>query len=222
MRRAISTPARAVVVGLSLTCPFAALSEDDPGHAMPYDLAFAARSFNSYDRGAPSPDGSHVAFSVVARPERSPKGGHGTGHNLPNGTPYLMSGRGSTSWRSPRRRPRRSDLPTATPGAPWSPDGRRIAFYCDAGGPVRLWIHDLTLGRSRRLSEAPIKSCIFPGDEPRWGPDGRELFVRLRPPEVVATAGPPAAGRREDGPSVTVSAPAWRRRGGRSREGPTP
>src|SRR3954451_19053546 len=143
MRRAISTPARAVVVGLSLTCPFAALSEDDPGHAMPYDLAFAARSFNSYDRGAPSPDGSHVAFSVVARPERSPKGGHGTGHNLPNGTPYLMSGARlhvvevSTA--------KAAEIGPADGNAwrpSWSPDGRRIAFYCDAGGPVRLWIHD--------------------------------------------------------------------------------
>jgi Tol biopolymer transport system component len=52
----------------------------------------------------------------------------------------------------------------------WSPDGRSVAFNSDRGGDMNLWIHALSGGSARRVTEGPG------GDfQPNWSPDGRTL-----------------------------------------------
>lgn len=206
-------PALLVLVSAaSLAAPAVAAA----GGALPWDAWFVRHQLLFGERPALSPDGRFVAYSVVAA---RPGGSQGTRY-LPSGTPGSMDGS-------------RIAVVEVTGGAPrdpcpaegscwrpsWSPDGGRLAFYADAGGEVRLWIHDLATGTSRPAVpagvEARIKARIWSGDDARWSPDGRRVYVPLapvgageaepgaegRPAAEEAgggTAGPPA------GPAVTV------------------
>jgi dipeptidyl aminopeptidase/acylaminoacyl peptidase len=73
-----------------------------------------------------------------------------------------------------------------------------VAFISDAGGSPQLWVADVAGGTPRRVSEEAIKAKHWPGDEAAWSPDGREVFVPLRPKnqpsfgESPAEAKPPA------------------------------
>ncbi|WP_246025627.1 amidohydrolase family protein [Saccharopolyspora antimicrobica] len=56
-------------------------------------------------------------------------------------------------------------------GAPaWSPDGRTLVFSSDRNGQLDLWLHDLTTGEQRQLTD-------LHGDEraPAFSPDGRSV-----------------------------------------------
>ena len=66
---------------------------------------------------------------------------------------------------------------TRTPGAHerepvWSPDGRRIAYFSDAGGEVRLHVVDQS-GRSAAEVYDPGGAGFY--EDPRWSPDGKKL-----------------------------------------------
>jgi hypothetical protein len=58
----------------------------------------------------------------------------------------------------------------------WSPDGNAVAFAAQVGGHTDLFVHDLTSGQTRRLTED-----VFADLQPAWSPDGRRLaFVTDR------------------------------------------
>ena len=63
----------------------------------------------------------------------------------------------------------------------FSPDSRRVAFYCDDGGTPHLWVYDVVTRASQRVSDVKIKAKLWRGDEPVWSPDGTEIFVPLAP-----------------------------------------
>lgn len=150
----------------------------DPTGAVPYDLAFGMASFPFEAPFAVSPDGSAVAYAVEVPPEQ---GSVGDDRYRPNGTPTTAAG--STI--------RITDLTSketvrVCPGGAcwrpvWSPDGRSLAFFSDAGGPPQLWVHDLDAGASRPVSEEPLKPKLWTGDEPIWSPDGATLYAGFAP-----------------------------------------
>ncbi|HVQ34495.1 MAG TPA: protein kinase, partial [Candidatus Bathyarchaeia archaeon] len=53
-----------------------------------------------------------------------------------------------------------------------SPDGRYLAYVSNEGGPVAVYVRPFPSGEGRWLVSPPVSL------EPRWGPDGRELFFR--------------------------------------------
>ena len=154
------------------------------GLPLPLDLAFSRKTLRRWqDRPAVSADGSVVAFEVFSPPARSPESEMAEGIRfLPGGTPggnvglrvWVASTRGGEA---------RSVCPEK--GNCWRPslsrDGKRVAFFSDADGAPRLWVADVAGGTPRRLSEDPVKARHWPGDDAQWSPDGRELFVPLRP-----------------------------------------
>ncbi len=204
-RGRLAAPALLLVLA---TAPLAAAA----GGALPWDAWFVRRQLLFGERPAVSPDGRWVAYSVAAA---RPGGSQGTRY-LPSGTPGPMDGArielSATAGGTPRD-------PCPEEGScwrpAWSPDGGRLAFFADAGGEVRLWVYDLGTGGSRRVADARVKPRLWPGDEARWSPDGRRLYVPLVPagggdggPEAK---GGPAAGKPEGekdgapaGPAVTV------------------
>lgn len=125
------------------------------------------------------PSGARVAYQVNCPPEKPPQGGQ---RFLPNGVPASAIGQrvfvavvdggvttavgpdGANSWRPS-----------------WSPDGQRLAFYCDEHGNPHLWIYEVSTGQARRVSEASIKAHLVVGDEPQWRPDGAEVIVPIVP-----------------------------------------
>src|SRR5262249_4243490 len=59
----------------------------------PYELAFGRRIPSIFDRGAMSPDGKHLAFTISTPPRRSPRAGMPEASRyLPGGTPMNMIG----------------------------------------------------------------------------------------------------------------------------------
>lgn len=69
----------------------------------------------------------------------------------------------------------------------WSPDGHRLAFVCDAGGAVRLWLWHAG-SRAGRLGSSIIAGGSFGNDTPQWFPDGERLLVHLPSTQPPAQA----------------------------------
>jgi dipeptidyl aminopeptidase/acylaminoacyl peptidase len=65
-------------------------------------------------------------------------------------------------------------------GAVWSPDGRRVAFYSDAGGEAGIWIWEKASGRVRRFP-AVIARPFFGFETVRWTPDGERILCKILP-----------------------------------------
>lgn len=50
----------------------------------------------------------------------------------------------------------------------WSPDGTTIAYACDRGGTLDLWLHDMATAKDRQLTNLPEQGVVSPA----WSPDG--------------------------------------------------
>lgn len=53
----------------------------------------------------------------------------------------------------------------------WSPDGSELAYSCDRGGTIDLWIRDLNSGADRQLTNLPDQAAV----SGTWSPDGRRI-----------------------------------------------
>jgi dipeptidyl aminopeptidase/acylaminoacyl peptidase len=176
-----------------------------PPAPLPLDLAFSKKTLRTWsDRPSMSKDGSVLAFEVFSPPARSPESEMAEGVRFtPGGTPGAQVG--TRVWViSTKGGDARPVCPDK--GNCWrpslSPDGKRVAFISDAGGSPQLWVADVAGGAPRRVSELIIKAKHWPGDEAAWSPDGREVFVPLRPkdqpsfgesPSEAKPAAPPGA-----------------------------
>jgi dipeptidyl aminopeptidase/acylaminoacyl peptidase len=186
----------------------AELAPGTAGQPLSHDLAFTIKRLPAEERPALSPDGQWLAYSVRTVPVRGSGGDppHNF-HYLPNGTPRRMAGTQLYVTGVETGGTRLAGPASGSAWKPsWSPDSRRVAFFCDAGGPPQLWVYDVTKGTARKVSDVPLNPSIFPGDEPCWSTDGSELFVRLRPTrekEPQPEMGDPQP-RASDGPAAMV------------------
>lgn len=161
-----------LTIVLSATNPLASDS------ALPFDVAFSRRVLPADERATLSPDGRWFAYTT----QTPPAYGKADSALLPSGAPGHSVGKTVFVGRVADGR---SDRVGPKDGYCWrpsfSPDGTKIAAYCDSGGGPRLWIHDVARRSSRQLSDATIKAKVWEGDEPAWAPGGMEIFVPLVP-----------------------------------------
>jgi hypothetical protein len=54
--------------------------------------------------------------------------------------------------------------------ATWSPDGTRLAYVSEQGGPADLWVLDLTTGEATQLTQTDLSET-----DPAWSPDGSRI-----------------------------------------------
>jgi Tol biopolymer transport system component len=83
--------------------------------------------------------------------------------------------------------------------AQFSPDGRWIAYRSDKSGRFEIYVQPFPLGQG---SERVISTSG--GAQPRWSPDGKELFYVAFDEQLMTASITPAP----DGRSVTPGAPA--------------
>ncbi|HEU4589179.1 MAG TPA: prolyl oligopeptidase family serine peptidase [Gemmatimonadales bacterium] len=172
----------------------------DPSGALPYAAAFDAREFLWSTSLAVSPDGQWVAYEARTQPADT----NLSDRYQPNGTPSSVVG--SKIYLSERSG---ASTITVCPGGScwrpaWSPDGSSVAFYSDAGGAPQLWVYQRSSRRARKVSTAVVKAKLWAGDEPRWSPDGRSIYVPLAPEgEFHSPARPKLATTRKPG-TITV------------------
>ena len=91
----------------------------------------------------------------------------------------------------------------------WSPDGRRLAFACDRGGHMDLWIHDFLSGADTKLTDEQERGAV---SGPAWSPDGQDVayLVNHRDLGVVnlAARGRPERTRVSSG-ALDLGRPTW-------------
>lgn len=163
------------MVVASVLASAVAVAAERQWQQIPPELAFNFRSLAQRQRIVVSADGRYVSYVVRERPEA------GYGEVLTyaaGGTPGNVIGS-----RLIVTEVTTGDHRTISPegGDCWrpafSPDSKRLAFYCNSDGAPRLWTHELATRSTRRLNAAAISVKLEAGDEPEWSLDGREIFV---------------------------------------------
>lgn len=146
---------------------------------IPIELAFHARDFSAGERSLVSPDGVFVVYSV-----KDPEARRGAARVGVSASGMPASGDGVSIWLSNITNGETRAVSPAGASAirpSWSPDGKRIAFYCDEGGLLRLWLFDITENKAKKISDAAVKAHASWGDAPVWSPDGGKLLVPVAP-----------------------------------------
>jgi len=53
----------------------------------------------------------------------------------------------------------------------WSPDGKWLAYACDRGGTLDIWLRDMASGMERQLTNLPDQGAVSPS----WSQDGKTI-----------------------------------------------
>lgn len=206
MRSPIHFAGAALVVAWSWSGASAAAPafKVDPADAFPIDLAFSTREFLYNQNLVASPAGNQVAYVVVTPPETQPQ----SERFLPNGTPTTAIGASVHVVAADASKPSQAPGICSGKGNQWAPswsaDGKRLAFYSNADGLVHVWTYELATQRCHQVSDAIVRGTVFSGSQPRWSPDGTELYVPLdpNPPKSSSTTASVTAVAEKRGPIV--------------------
>lgn len=71
--------------------------------------------------------------------------------------------------------------------ASWSPADDRLAYYSADEGALKLWCWDPATGESELLCDENV--FLRRDDTPQWSPDGKKIYLPLRPQGASAEAG---------------------------------
>jgi dipeptidyl aminopeptidase/acylaminoacyl peptidase len=142
--------------------------------------ALSQPSFPEYVPVSMAPDGHAVAYTICSAD-------HVNDDTLIAGytrTGAMAPARGCQAWIADVNRNAAVRLNNTAAAnawaAQWSPDGTKIAYYCDASGIARLWIWDAATRTSHPVSDAIVRPYT-PLEVPRWTPDSRGVVTRILP-----------------------------------------
>ncbi|MFL5605465.1 MAG: S9 family peptidase [Gemmatimonadaceae bacterium] len=201
----ITTLAAAVLLGGSAIGRSAHAQTAAP---LSVEAALAQPSFQSYSKITLSPDAQWVAYTL-RYPNRN-AGSTVEGWYTRTGAPSTAVG---TRVRITEVRTGRTLIvgnDSATSWAPsWSPDGRYLAFYSDAGGLAHLWVRETASGRTRRVTKTLVRAHRAM-QFPRWTPDSRQVVMPILPvgtslPEARPALSSAALDSLRRGNSATVT-----------------
>ncbi len=199
---------RVLAASVALLGAIAGIGGAQDTRPLSVEAALAQPSFQRFAPIALSPDGKLVSYTLTYpnRATQSAVGAWYTRTGVPNtaagarvritdvqtGRTTIVGDDAATSW-----------------GPAWSPDGRKLAFYSDAGGVAHLWLRDVATGRTRRVSDAIVRAHQSI-ERPRWTPDGRAVVLPIvsygsaLPEGVAALTGEQDVIRRRDSATVRV------------------
>ncbi len=60
-------------------------------------------------------------------------------------------------------------------GARWSPDGKKLAFFSNRGGPWEIWTYSIDSGQTQQITRGATVTAAWPV----WSPDGKKLAYTI-------------------------------------------
>ncbi|WP_039378000.1 S9 family peptidase [Parachlamydia acanthamoebae] len=151
-----------------------------------FQITFLPKEIGSHEKIAVHPNGQSIIYTVHQKPL---EGFPDDAYIMPTGVPFnrlhsylyiyeLESGK--TTQIGPK------DANCWRPC--FSPDGQKIAFYCDKEGFSNLWIHDIASAQSSLACKNAIRTNLFGlVDRPYWSPDSSLVYIPILPLEHAGT-----------------------------------
>lgn len=170
------------LAALSLLSCAQAVSAATPRLApIPVQEALGTKRLALYTSIVTSPDGRYVAYTVEdnARADRVPRPWNGNQLTESGATLLCYGCDVYVTDLQTKQTLNASGSVGSSHYVSWSPDAKRIAFYSDRDGQMRVWTYELATRNLRRVSAAPaLPNAFLP---PLWSDRGRRLLVSLLP-----------------------------------------
>ncbi|MGK5593993.1 MAG: S9 family peptidase [Parachlamydiaceae bacterium] len=145
-------------------------------------VVFFPKEIGSHEKIAVHPDGQSIAYTVYQRP----LGGFpNDDYTMPTGVPFNRQHSSLYLYELKSGKVASIGPADANCWRPcFSPDGKKIAFYCDKGGASRLWIYDVGSGQSNLACKEEIRTHPLASiDCPYWDPDSSYVYIPTLPLE---------------------------------------
>jgi dipeptidyl aminopeptidase/acylaminoacyl peptidase len=152
---------------------------------LPFDVATSLRGHNGRSTVDISPDGQWVAHTVQGE-ARVPRDTLSTAFAA-SGFPFAE---GDARMQATLSHTTTDEVialgnPQSASWAPvWSPDGKRVAFYSDAGGETGVWVFELATRKATRFPGV-IARPFFGFEHIQWSRDSQRLLCKILPANLT-------------------------------------
>lgn len=143
-------------------------------------ITLLPKEIGSYEKIAIHPNGKSIIYTIYQKPL---KGFSDDAHFMHSGVPFNRFHSSLYLHELESNKITRVGPVDANCWRPcFSPDGQKIAFYCDKEETSRLWVYDVSANHSFLACKERVRASLLPlMDRPYWSPDSTQIYFPIHP-----------------------------------------